>query len=89
MAWSTPKVDWAGVDTVAYTDMNRIEANTVALDTRIDTLETDTAAHAADTTIHKTSATIRGESGTALVIETRTSDPGSPVSGQIWLRTDL
>ena len=24
-----------------------------------------------------------------LVIETRTSDPGSPVDGQIWLRTDL
>jgi hypothetical protein len=23
------------------------------------------------------------------VIENRTSDPGSPVSGQIWLRTDL
>lgn len=24
-----------------------------------------------------------------LIIETRTSDPASPVSGQIWLRTDL
>lgn len=24
-----------------------------------------------------------------LVIENRTSDPGSPVTGQIWLRTDL
>lgn len=24
-----------------------------------------------------------------LVIENRTSDPGSPVEGQIWLRTDL
>lgn len=23
------------------------------------------------------------------VIENRTSDPGSPVAGQIWLRTDL
>lgn len=23
------------------------------------------------------------------VIENRTSDPGSPVSGQLWLRTDL
>lgn len=40
-------------------------------------------------TEHKTSATIRGESGTAIVLETRTSDPGSPVAGQIWLRTDL
>ncbi len=26
---------------------------------------------------------------TALVIENRTSDPGTPVDGQIWLRTDL
>jgi hypothetical protein len=24
-----------------------------------------------------------------LVIENRTSDPGSPVTGQVWLRTDL
>lgn len=24
-----------------------------------------------------------------LVIENRTSDPGTPVDGQIWLRTDL
>lgn len=24
-----------------------------------------------------------------LAVENRTSDPGSPVSGQIWLRTDL
>jgi len=24
-----------------------------------------------------------------LVVENRTSDPGSPVNGQIWLRTDL
>jgi hypothetical protein len=24
-----------------------------------------------------------------LIIETRTSDPGSPVTGQIWLRTDI
>jgi hypothetical protein len=27
--------------------------------------------------------------GTNFVIENRTSDPGSPVTGQIWLRTDL
>jgi len=24
-----------------------------------------------------------------LIIETRTSDPGTPATGQIWLRTDL
>jgi len=27
--------------------------------------------------------------GVSLVIENRTSDPASPVNGQIWLRTDL
>lgn len=31
--------------------------------------------------------TIKATGG--LVIETRTSDPASPVTGQIWLRTDL
>lgn len=29
------------------------------------------------------------EQATALVIENRTNDPGTPVDGQIWLRTDL
>ncbi len=29
------------------------------------------------------------QQATALVIENRTSDPGTPVNGQIWLRTDL
>ena len=29
------------------------------------------------------------QQATALVIENRTSDPGTPVDGQIWLRTDL
>lgn len=38
---------------------------------------------------HKTSETIRGETGTALYLETRTSDPASPSDGRIWLRTDL
>ena len=32
---------------------------------------------------------VRSDSATALVLEIRTSDPGSPVTGQIWLRTDL
>lgn len=27
--------------------------------------------------------------GLGLVIENRTSDPGTPANGQIWLRTDL
>jgi hypothetical protein len=34
-------------------------------------------------------ATIIINASGGLVIENRTSDPGSPVSGQIWLRTDL
>ncbi len=29
------------------------------------------------------------QEATALVIENRTSDPATPVDGQIWLRTDL
>ena len=29
------------------------------------------------------------QQATSFVIENRTSDPGSPVAGQIWLRTDL
>ncbi|MBP8231749.1 MAG: hypothetical protein KAY22_05545 [Rhizorhabdus sp.] len=30
-----------------------------------------------------------GQQATSLVIENRTSDPGAPATGQIWLRTDL
>jgi len=29
------------------------------------------------------------QQATSLVIENRTDDPGTPVDGQIWLRTDL
>lgn len=29
------------------------------------------------------------QEATSLVIEKRTSDPSTPVDGQIWLRTDL
>ena len=29
------------------------------------------------------------QQATSLVIENRTSDPGTPVDGQVWLRTDL
>lgn len=31
----------------------------------------------------------RADATQALVVETRTSDPGSPATGRIWLRTDL
>lgn len=30
-----------------------------------------------------------GQQATSLVVENRTDDPGTPVDGQIWLRTDL
>jgi hypothetical protein len=40
-------------------------------------------------TEHKTAEVIRAEVATPLYVETRTSDPGTPVTGQIWLRTDL
>ena len=33
---------------------------------------------------------LRGDNQfTSLILENRTSDPGSPTTGQIWLRTDL
>lgn len=31
----------------------------------------------------------RGEQAKTFVIENRTSDPASPITGQLWLRTDL
>lgn len=60
-------------------------------------------AHAAADITSGTIATARLGSGTAdsttylrgdqtyssLIIENRTSDPGAPASGQLWLRTDL
>ena len=35
------------------------------------------------------SVNFNGQQATSFVIENRTSDPGSPTTGQIWLRTDL
>jgi len=87
MAWSTPKTDWVGTDGVVYTDLNRIEANIVDLDTRTDKLETDTAAHAADSTIHATKADVRTAT-TRISLELTTTDTGHS-SGDIWIRTDL
>jgi hypothetical protein len=89
MAYVTPKTNWIVTDGVGYADMNRIEGNTEQNHVDIGTLDGDLDTHTGDSTIHKTSGTVRGESATALVIECRTSDPGSPVNGQIWLRTDL
>ncbi len=39
------------------------------------------------TTLEVAGGPIKATGG--LIIETRTSDPASPVTGQIWLRTDL
>lgn len=37
-----------------------------------------------------TATYLRGDrTWSALVVENRTSDPGAPVGGQLWLRTDL
>lgn len=87
MTWNTPKTNWTSTDGIAYTDLNRIEANTVDLDTRTDKLETDTAAHAADSTIHATKADVRTAT-TRISLELTTTDTGHS-SGDIWIRTDL
>lgn len=89
MAWSTPKTNWTSNDGAAETDFNRIEGNTAELKSIHDILEGEYDTHAADTSKHKTSDVVRGESATLLVIENRTSDPSSPATGRIWLRTDL
>jgi hypothetical protein len=85
MAYDAPKNNHVGTEGLAYTEVNKQADNVIFLKERSD----NAVAHAADGTLHKTSAVVRGESATALVIETRTSDPTSPVTGQIWLRTDL
>lgn len=87
MTWVTPKI-WTASEGIAVLDLNRIEGNITVLDSRTDTLETDTAAHAADTTIHQTNAQARAASGSPLRLELTTSDSGHS-SGDIWLRTDL
>lgn len=42
-----------------------------------------------DTTGLQTALDAKVTNGSTLVIENRTSDPGAPSTGQIWLRTDL
>lgn len=89
MAYSTPKTDWSSADGVSYTDMNRIENNTLQNHTDIGTNKTTTDAHAADTTIHFLSLTSRQASTEEFRVECRTSDPSTPSNGRMWLRTDL
>lgn len=55
---------------------------------------TDTSRMAATTTLNNVpvptgAVNFNGQQATSLLIENRTSDPGSPATGQIWLRTDL
>jgi len=48
------------------------------------------SAHAlSDHTAAVAAMNFNGQQAQAFVIENRTSDPGSPATGQIWLRTDL
>jgi len=55
--------------------------------------ETAKHSHAApklsDCAVPDAAVNFNQQQATSLVIENRTSDPGSPVDGQIWLRTDL
>lgn len=87
MAWSTPKTDWVGTDGVVYTDLNRIEGNTLDLHGRLSSLTSDLTDHEADTDIHATKAAVRTDSG-KLKLELTTTDTGH-TSGDIWIRTDL
>ena len=88
MAWSTPKTNWTSTDGIAYGDLNRIEANTVDLDSRLDTLESSNTLHVADTDIHATKETVRTASALPLRLQLTTSD-SAHTSGDIWFRTDL
>lgn len=84
MGYTIPKNNFTAMDGLTYDDVNKQADNDIYFKGKADASD----AHAADGTIHKTSVTIRGEP-IALVIETRTSDPTSPATGRIWLRTDL
>lgn len=77
-AWTTPKTDWDAADALPASDLNRIETNTQYLKDHVD-----------DTTIHQTNEEVRGDDETALILECRTSDPSTPATGRIWIRTDL
>lgn len=70
------------------TKLSGIEALAVALTT----VKADADISDAISNKHAEAHTLASHSSmaaTGLVIENRTDDPGSPVTGQIWLRTDL
>jgi hypothetical protein len=85
MAYETPKNDFNANTGMSYDDANRVANDVIYLKGKTD----DYGTHKDTAAIHKTSEDIRKESGTPLIVELRTSDPASPVNGQIWLRTDL
>jgi hypothetical protein len=66
-------------------------ADTTGLQAALDGKATSSHSHAiSDVTNLQTSLDAKAnEDGTNFVIENRTSDPGAPTTGQIWLRTDL
>lgn len=88
MAYTTDKTDWESTDRPTNADMNRIEANIAYLKATLDALAITVSTHTRDTTIHKTAAVIRADGTLPLVAEIRTSDPSSPTTGMLWVRTD-
>jgi len=88
MAYQTEKIDWITTDHPTNDDLNRIEGNIAYLKATLDSLVATVSAHTGDTTIHKTAAVIRADGTLPLVAELRTSDPSSPATGSLWVRTD-
>lgn len=87
--YETPKTDWTSSDGVSNDDLNRIETNIVHLkEQTVDSIN-DLATHDNDLTIHKTSATIRGDSGAPFVLEVLAADPSGPAIGRMWLNTSV
>jgi hypothetical protein len=79
---------WGGITGTlsAQTDLQS------ALDAKADdsTLAATVQGYTLDTFADPVAAVgFNGQQALAFVIENRTSDPGSPVTGQIWIRTDL
>lgn len=80
MAWVTPKHDWT-TGGITNADLDLIEGDEQYVKDRLDT-------HTGDADIHKTITQIRTDPSN-LRAEIRTSDPGSPAVGRIWVRGDI
>jgi hypothetical protein len=87
--------DWAADDTgatsVAWGDITGTLASQTDLNSALGGKSNTGHTHPqSDVTNLTTDLAAKANSnGTNFVIENRTSDPGSPATGQIWLRTDL